>query len=78
MSLRTIALALLAAGVVMSTTLPPTGAASYGSSAAANYAARKRAYAECDLRLSHSPRYRGWPQRYLAIEGCVQDFMRRQ
>jgi hypothetical protein len=56
----------------------PTGAGFYGSSAAADDAARKRAYAECDLRLSHLPRYRGWPQRHLAIEGCIQDLMRRR
>ena len=78
MSLRTVTLALAAAGVVISAAPPPAGAAKYGGSAAADHAARKRAYAECDMRLSHLPRYRGWPQRYLAIEGCVQDLMRRR
>jgi hypothetical protein len=63
---------------VISTAIPPAEAASFGSSAAADHAARKRAYAECDLRLSHLPQYRGWPQRYLAIEGCVQNLMRRR
>jgi hypothetical protein len=76
MSLRTVTLALTV--VVILAALSPARAAYHGSAAAADHAARKRAYAECDLRLSHLPKYRGGPQRYLAIEGCVQDLMRRR
>jgi hypothetical protein len=75
MSPRTAALA-LAAAVVLAALSPAI--AYHGSATAADHDARKRAYAECDLRLSHLPKYRGWPQRYLPIEGCVRDLMRRR
>jgi hypothetical protein len=78
MSLQIVALTLAAAGLVISASPSPACAAFYGSSAAAGGAARKRAYAECDLQLSHLPRYNSWPQRCLAIKGCVQDLMRRR
>jgi len=78
MPLQTIALALAAASLVISASPSPAGAGFYGSSAAADDLARKRAYAECDLRLSQLPRYHSQPQRYLAIEGCVRDLMQRR
>jgi hypothetical protein len=77
MSLRRLNLALAAAGVVISAAPAPAEAAHYDHHSPPGHAALKRAYAECNARLSHLPKYRGWPQRYLAVEGCVQDMMRR-
>lgn len=67
----------LAAAFVL-TVAPPANAGKYSSAAAADHALRQRAYTECNLRLAHLPRYRGYPQRYLAVEGCVSDVTRRR
>ena len=75
MSLRSLALALAAMGGVLVAAPAPANAAYYHSPP--SEAALRRAYAECNARLAHLPKYRGWPQRYLALEGCVQDMRRR-
>jgi hypothetical protein len=72
---RSLALAFAALGGVIATAPAPADAVYYHSPP--SEAALRRAYAECNARLAHLPKYRGWPQRYLALEACVQDMMRR-
>jgi hypothetical protein len=77
MALRQSTLALATTGLIASTALAPADATTYRRSSPSGAAAFQRAYALCDARFSFLPKYRGWPQRYLAVEGCVKDILWR-
>lgn len=79
MRMRGLGLTIAAAGLLLAATAGRSEAGYYyHSSSPAGYAALKQAYAYCNAKLWHLSRYRGGPQRFNAIEGCVQDVLGRR